>query len=150
MIFISDLDFSLIDFRRQRLAGGLAYFNNNRKCFVLEISFLYIVLTLLCAILYFLSGMSGFDAFSHAMTTIATGGFSTSDQSFAKFSSDSIEWICVIFMVLGSLPFAVYLKSLHGDFKSFVKDDQIKLFFGLTFILVVAMTVWLIIISNQQ
>ena len=118
--------------------------------FVLEIAFLYIVLTLLCAILYFLSGMSGFDAFSHAMTTIATGGFSTSDQSFAKFNSDSIEWICVIFMVLGSLPFAVYLKSLHGDFKSFVKDDQIKLFFGLTFILVVAMTAWLIIISNQS
>ena len=94
--------------------------------------------------------MSGFDAFAHAMTTIATGGFSTSDQSFAKFSSDSIEWICVIFMILGSLPFAVYLKSLHGDFKSFFKDDQIKLFFSLTFVLVAAMTAWLIIISNQS
>ena len=117
---------------------------------VIEIAFLYLALTVCCAILYFLSGMSGFDAFAHAMTTIATGGFSTSDQSFAKFSSDSIEWICVIFMILGSLPFAVYLKSLHGDFKSFFNDDQIKLFFGLTFILVAAMTTWLITISNQS
>ena len=42
------------------------------------------------------------------------------------------------------------MKSLHGDFRSFFKDDQIKLFFTLTFILVGVMATWLIIISNQS
>ena len=117
--------------------------------FIFEITILYLILTSICAILYFFSGMSGFDSIAHSMTTIATGGFSTSDQSFAKFNSNSIEWICVIFMILGSLPFVVYIKSLHGDIKSFFRDDQIKLFLGITFVLVAAMTLWLLIISNK-
>ncbi len=118
--------------------------------FVFEIGTLYLVLTLGCAILYFLFGMSGFEAFSHSMTTISTGGFSTSDQSFSKFNSNSLEWVCIIFMILGSLPFVVYLKTLHGDFKSFFNDDQIKLFFILILILIISMSLWLILISNQS
>tara|TARA_B100001123_G_C15342338_1_gene1035526 strand:+ start:1398 stop:2846 length:1449 start_codon:yes stop_codon:yes gene_type:complete len=116
--------------------------------FVIEIVTLYLVLTLLCSILYYFAGMSGFDAFTHSMTTIATGGFSTYDQSFSKFNSNLIEWTCIIFMIFGSLPFVIYLKTLHGDLKSFVKDDQIKLFFTLIIFLIFFMTLWLITKSN--
>ncbi|WP_291830478.1 potassium transporter TrkG, partial [Bosea sp. (in: a-proteobacteria)] len=47
----------------------------------------YLLLTATCALLYWIGGMSGFDAINHAMTTVATSGFSTSDSSFAKFDS---------------------------------------------------------------
>ena len=117
--------------------------------FVIEIAFLYLVLTLICAVLYFVAGMSGFDAIAHAMTTIATGGFSTYDNSFANFNSNYIKWICVIFMIIGSLPFVVYIKTLHGDIKSIFKDDQIKLFLIFTIILILMMTFWLMILSEQ-
>ena len=117
--------------------------------FVIEVAFLYLVLTLICAVLYFVAGMSGFDAIAHAMTTIATGGFSTYDNSFANFNSNYIQWICVIFMILGSLPFVVFIKTLHGDIKSIFKDDQIKLFLIFTIILILMMTFWLMILSEQ-
>ena len=118
--------------------------------FIYEICILYLLLTIICALLYFLSGMSWFDSITHSMTTLATGGFSTSDQSFSKFNSNSIEWICITFMILGSLPFALYLKSLHGNIGSLFRDDQIKLFFGIIIFLIFSMTLWLIIISNQS
>ena len=65
--------------------------------FVFEILLIYILLTFICSILYFIAGMSGFDAVNHAMTTISTGGFSTYDNSFAHFNSLNIELISVLF-----------------------------------------------------
>ena len=59
--------------------------------------------------------------------------------------SANIEWISIMFMIIGSLPFVVYLKMIHGDWKSIYKDDQIKLFFILIFILIVFTTAWFII-----
>ena len=118
--------------------------------FIVEISILYLIITVICAMLYFLSGMSVFDAILHAMTTISTGGFSTSDFSFAKFNSHTIEWVCTIFMIVGSLPFVLYLKFLHGDFKTIIKDDQVKLFSTILLLLIFFMTTWLVIISNQS
>ncbi|MBI29161.1 MAG: potassium transporter TrkH [Pelagibacteraceae bacterium] len=115
----------------------------------LEIASIYLTLTLACSAMYYFSGMGGFDAIAHSMTTISTGGFSTYNQSFAEFNSNSIEWICLIFMILGSLPFVIFLKSIHGDSKVIFKDDQIKLFFSIIVILVVVMTLWLIVFSNQ-
>ena len=70
--------------------------------FVFQIFIIYVVLTLVCAILYFAAGMSGFDAIAHAMTTISTGGFSTHDSSFANFGSINIESISILFMIIGS------------------------------------------------
>ena len=88
-----------------------------------------LVISFICALFYFISGMSGFDAVAHSMTTISTGGFSTHNNSLAKFDSVNIELISVFFMIIGSLPFVIYLKLTHGDIKSLFKDDQIKLFF---------------------
>ncbi|MEC8205000.1 MAG: potassium transporter TrkG, partial [Pseudomonadota bacterium] len=72
--------------------------------------------------------MSGFDAIAHAMTTIATGGFSTYNASLAHFKSATIEYICVIFMLIGSLPFVLYLRAIRGNPKPLFRDDQVRLF----------------------
>ena len=118
--------------------------------FVLEISIIYLLLTFICSLLYFVFGMSGFDAIAHAMTTISTGGFSTYNDSLANFSSIKIEFISVMFMIIGSLPFVVYLKLTHGDWKSLFKDDQIKLFFSLLIFLILITTFWLTINYNND
>ena len=70
----------------------------------------YLVLTFLCGLFYWLFGMSIFDSISHAMTTIATGGFSTHNDSIGFFKNSNIEIIASVFIVLGSLPFISYLK----------------------------------------
>jgi trk system potassium uptake protein len=111
--------------------------------FILEIFVLYSFLTILCALLYYLFGMMPFDAISHAMTTISTGGFSTHNSSFVFFNSFKIEVIAVMFMIIGSLPFVVYLKFIHGDKKSIFRDDQIKLFFLILIVLVMITSLWL-------
>ena len=97
--------------------------------FVFQIFLLYLLFTFICGVLYFISGMNGFDAIAHSMTTISTGGFSTHNNSFGNFNSINIESISILFMIIGSLPFVVYLKMIHGDWKSFLKDEQIKLLF---------------------
>ena len=118
--------------------------------FVFEILIIYIVLTFVCAILYFTAGMSSFDAFAHAMTTISTGGFSTHDNSFANFDSINIELISFLFMIIGSLPFVVYLKMTHGDLKSIFKDEQIKLFILILLLLIIITTFWLKLKFNEN
>lgn len=111
--------------------------------FILEIFLLYSGLTIICILLYYIFGMSGFDAITHAMTTISTGGFSTHNSSFVYFDSLNIEIISVLFMIIGSLPFVVFLKFIHGDKKSLIKDDQIKLFFIILITLIFITSFWL-------
>mgnify|MGYP001203000541 CR=1 FL=1 len=118
--------------------------------FVFEILVIYIVISFICALFYFISGMSGFDAVAHSMTTISTGGFSTHNNSLAKFDSVNIELISVFFMIIGSLPFVIYLKLTHGDIKSLFKDDQIKLFLFIVLFLTVITAFWLFTNFNND
>ena len=111
--------------------------------FVLELFILYVFLSIVCGALYFINGMSGFDSVIHAMTTISTGGFSSHDQSFAFFNSFKIELVSVVFMIIGSLPFVLYLQFLHRQKNNFLKDDQIKLFFIVIFLIVILTSIWL-------
>ena len=79
---------------------------------VSKIIIVYIALTLLLTILYYLNGMILFDAIAHSFTTISTGGFSTHNESFAYFQSNSILNIAIIFMIIGSIPFLLLALSL--------------------------------------
>ena len=97
----------------------------------LIISTIYVVLTLACSVSYWIFGMNTFDSIAHAMTTIATGGFSTYSDSIGFFKNPKIEIVAIIFIILGSLPFIVYIKFIKGDKKIFFKDVQIK---GLVYI----------------
>ncbi len=102
-----------------------------------ELSVLYIALTAICAVCYQASGMSAFDALVHAMTTIATGGFSNHNDSLGHFASVPVELIGVVFMLLGSLPFALYLRALHGDFRTMLRDSQVRWFLATVAVFVV-------------
>ena len=109
----------------------------------------YLILTMLCGFLYWIFGMSIFDSVCHAMTTIATGGFSTHNESIGFFKNPNIEIIASIFIILGSIPFISYLKFSQGNKKIFFQDVQIKGFIYLLIISVIVMLFYLLFINYE-
>ena len=110
----------------------------------------YVILTFFCGLFYWFFGMTIFDSVCHAMTTIATGGFSTHNDSIGFFKSSNIEIIASIFIILGSIPFISYLKFTQGNRKIFFQDVQIK---GLVYLLVISITImflYLIFINYES
>ena len=113
------------------------------KEIALRLIFIYLILTLFCAISYKILGMNIFDSLTHAMTTIATGGFSNYNDSIGFFNSISIEISAMIFIILGSLPFIVYIKFLNGNKKIFLNDIQIRTFIKIILISIVLLAIYL-------
>jgi len=113
------------------------------------ISTIYLVLTLLCAVTYWIVGMNSFDSIAHSMTTIATGGFSTYSSSIGHFQNPKIEIVSIIFIILGSIPFIAYLKFVKGDKKIFFRDSQIKGLIFILFISVFLMFVYLMLTNKE-
>ena len=110
----------------------------------------YLALTLLCGFFYWAFGMSIFDSVSHSMTTIATGGFSTHNDSIGFFKSSNIEIIASIFIILGSIPFISYLKFVQGNKKIFFQDVQIRGMISLLLISIIIMFFYLLFINYES
>lgn len=108
-----------------------------------RIILLYSIITLLCMTGYLLSGMNLFDAVNHAMTTVSTGGYSTSDASMGNFDNAWTHWNATFFMILGSLPFALFIKFLRGDRTSLFRDRQVQAFIVLLVMIWALLSVWL-------
>ncbi|MBL4601274.1 MAG: TrkH family potassium uptake protein [Emcibacteraceae bacterium] len=106
------------------------------------LSLLYVALTMICAVTFWLAGMTPFEAICHSFTTIATGGFSTSDGSIGHFNSALIDYTVTFFMIVGSLPFLLYLRLLRGQNNSFYHDSQVRWFISLVVLLIGFMTIW--------
>ena len=107
---------------------------------------IYIALTSICFVFLWAFGMSAFDAANHAMTTVATGGFSTKDASLGYFLSTldaPIDIVVSVFMIIGSLPFGLFLIAvLRGNFSRLLGDSQVRFFLVLLGVLVFFMTVF--------
>ena len=110
----------------------------------------YIVLTFLCGFFYWIFGMSIFDSVSHSMTTIATGGFSTHNESIGFFNNSNIEIVASIFIILGSIPFISYLKFVQGNKSVFFQDVQIKGLIYLLIISIIIMFLYLLFINYES
>ncbi len=110
----------------------------------------YIVLTLICGFFYWVFGMTIFDSISHAMTTIATGGFSTHNESIGFFQNPNIEIVASIFIILGSIPFISYLKFAQGNKRIFLNDVQIRGLIYLLIISIVIMFLYLLFINYES
>ena len=113
------------------------------------ISLIYLGLTIACLIGYMLTGMNLFDASAHAMTTLATGGYSTSDASMGGFMDNGADIVCVAFMMAGGMPFGVYLlMTTRGDWRAPLRDSQVRAFLTVMTALIAIVTLFLIL-SNQ-
>jgi len=102
----------------------------------------YSVLTVLCAVSYRLGGMSTFDALNHAMTTVATSGFSTRDLSLGYFGNVDIQWIAAFFMFASSLPLVIYVKAVRNRSLRMLADEQVVGFVKIATVCVMSLTLW--------
>lgn len=90
---------------------------------------IYIIITAVCALFYAFGPMTKFDAVCHAMTTIATGGFSTHQDSISYWNSPYIEYICSLFMFISSVNFSLYYYASIGRWKMLFKNEELRWFF---------------------
>lgn len=96
-------------------SGSINEFEESRvQSTVARLVYIYLALTSGCVLCFRIAGMSWFDAINHAFTTLSTGGFSTRTESLAAFQSPMIEWIAIVFMILGGLNFLLILRIVGG------------------------------------
>lgn len=110
---------------------------------------IYIFFTILCSVILHFAGMSGFDAICHSMSAVATGGFANYDASIGHFKSPLIDTICMVFMVLGALPFVLYIRAFKGDILTLFRDSQVKAYFSIIICLSLLAAAYLILTGQQ-
>ena len=114
-----------------------------------RISAIYVGLTIACHVAYVMVGMDNFEAANHALTTLSTGGFSTSDASFGAFQGVP-EYVASVFMVLASLPFVRYVQVASGSAKPLFRDTQVRAFLWIIAVLVAVITAYRIIANDDH
>lgn len=106
---------------------------------------IYLSLTLLCALAYWLAGMSVFDAITHSFSTVSIGGFSTHDASIGYFNSPLINGITVLFLLVSACNFGLHFRAFstigrENFFKIYLRDPEFRFFISIQVILVVVCT----------
>jgi trk system potassium uptake protein TrkH len=109
----------------------------------LGITWIYVLLTILCAAALRISGMSMFDSINHAMAALSTGGFSTRDASVGGWRNDSVEWVLILFMLLGGMPFVRFISFVRGDFGSIWRDTQVQWYVLFLAVISLGLGLWL-------
>lgn len=93
------------------------------------IGMVYLVLTIASAVCYYLGGMNGFDAVTHAMSTIATGGFANYDSSFGVYQDrPQLLWFSSFFMLLAAMPLILFVAMAKGQRRALLNDPQVRFF----------------------
>ena len=88
---------------------------------------IYLGLTVACTLAYWSGGMNFFDALTHSFSTVSIGGFSTHDASFAFFDSSALNYICIIFMLIAGINFALHFKAARSlNFKVYGQNDELR------------------------
>lgn len=106
----------------------------------------YAGLNAACALAFWVGGMNGFDAVTHAFATVATGGFGNYDASFAHFDSSLLESIAVLFMFLGGINFALHFTAWRRASASlYFADSEVRAYFGIVVggSVAIALAIWL-------
>ena len=104
----------------------------------------YCIFTVILIILYRLGGMDWFDAVCHGFTIIATGGVSTKNDGFGFYNSRFIDWVTVIFMLLGALSFNMYYRLARRKFKDFVQNTESRVYFLIFIVAAAAITLCIV------
>jgi len=96
--------------------------------------YIYLGITVICALAYFMAGMNLFDAVGHAFSTVAIGGFSTHDASLGYYNNSLIEGIAVIFMMIAGINFAShFLAWKNATIRNYLVDTEFKVYMGFMF-----------------
>ena len=104
----------------------------------------YIGLTIVLGIAYFIAGMSAYDAVSHSFTTVSTGGFSPYQASLGHFESAAIEWIAIVGMFLAGGSFTLYYRALRRNPKPLLTSTEFRVYL----LVVLGTTLWAFLTSG--
>ncbi len=111
---------------------------------------IYLGLTLICAVAYWIAGMSIFDALGHAYSTIAIGGFSTHDASLGHFASPAVQAVAIVFMLLAAINFSLHFVALsRRDLRVYWQDAECRLYVCLLSLVVLVTIIGLILTSTN-
>lgn len=89
--------------------------------------YIYLILTIVCALFYFLAGMDAFDAVAHSFSTISTGGSSTHDASLGYFENIGIDIVAIIFMILAGINFSLHFLAItQKNFWTYFQDIECR------------------------
>ena len=115
------------------------------RSMAMRIFWVYNFLCLACAVTYWGLGMTPFEAAIHSMTTLSTGGYSTSDESIGHFNSLSMQWAGTVFMLLGGMPFVLFVMAIGGKGPGILlRDGQVRRMLATALISALGMTAWLV------
>ncbi|MBL8700948.1 MAG: TrkH family potassium uptake protein [Alphaproteobacteria bacterium] len=117
---------------------------------VIGIGTAYLLLNFACALSYWIAGMDGFDAVNHAMSTIATGGFTTSDSSFGKYDSPLLDGLATVFMLMGGMTFTLFLRMYQGEHLALWRDKQTHAYLGTFAAFAAAIATWLVLAEGKE
>jgi trk system potassium uptake protein TrkH len=106
--------------------------------------YVYVGLTAICALAYFVAGMDAFDAVGHAFSTVATAGFSTYDASLGHFDSYAIDMIACVFMFAGGTNFALhFLLFRQQSLGVYRRDPEFRAYFTIVAAIAAVVTLYL-------
>ena len=112
--------------------------------------FIYVGFTITLTIILFILGMSFFDAINHALTTMATGGFSTKNASIAHFANPAIHYVLIFFMFCAGINYTIIYYALKGNFRKVWSSDEFKTYVILVSALILVVSLALFFISDHQ
>ncbi|MCB1734318.1 MAG: TrkH family potassium uptake protein [Gammaproteobacteria bacterium] len=115
------------------------------------IGVVYVGLTIAAFLAYLLTGMSAFDAVTHAMSSVSTGGYSNYDASMGHFNdTPSVLWVSSVFMVLSSLPFLLYTRAMRGDWGALLNDQQVRGFLKFLLLVIIVLSLERDIVEHES
>lgn len=109
----------------------------------------YATLSGLCALAYWIAGMSAFDAIVHAMTTLSTGGYGNYDASFGQFDSDWVRGLATAFMIAGATTMTWFVRLGRGDWRALYRDSQVRTFLLILVVAVAVVAAYLIVTGRM-
>lgn len=111
---------------------------------------IYVLFTLIETVLLIIGGMSLFDALCHSFGTLASGGFSTKNQSIAYYHSPFIEYVIILFMFIAGTNFSLHYIALKGKILNYFEDSEFKFYLTLIGLFVIASSLYLIFQNSQS
>ncbi len=106
---------------------------------------IYVGLVFICACCYWLAGLNLFDAIGYSFSTISTGGFCTHDDNFNSFHNPILEWLCVVFMLLGAINFSLHFSAIRRrSLSHYWQDPEFKMYFKLWFFIIILISLTLL------
>ncbi len=139
ILFSNESTAKTADFDQGRVQSG-----------VIRLFLLYLTLSAACCICLRAAGMDWFDAVCHTFSTVATGGFSTRSDSIAAFDSAAIEWVMIVFMILGSVSFFFFLTLLRRDWRQAMRNTEVFAYLTILMVSAAALSAVLLIDGSEE